>query len=179
MKLETNNSPKSVALIGSFRRHYDYILQARNIFAQIGLQVTSPIGTNVIKPEIAFVRFDTDPHGWEDHFVQTVALHRILRSDFVYVVSPEGYTGKTTCYEVGRIIEHRRPLYFSEQPNDLPLWVPASHVLNINTLQKQLETGEFYPITFHSGTTCYELLESDLLNREYKTDDEIPQETSC
>src|SRR4051812_26400007 len=97
--------PKSVAIIGSFKQHYEKVCQAWRALTDLGLEVMSPKGTPIIEPGISFVRFISDDTKWDDPMVQTVALHRILGANFVFVVAPSGYVGRTTCYEIGRIIQ--------------------------------------------------------------------------
>jgi hypothetical protein len=118
----------SVAIIGSFRQRYEEALEAWRTFTAAGLTVTSPRGDPIVEAGIPFVRFTSDSVGHSDSLVQTIALHRIMRADFTYVVAPDGYVGRTTCYEVGRVLQACRPLYFSEPPQDLPLLVPISHL---------------------------------------------------
>jgi hypothetical protein len=118
-----------VALIGSFRRHFDVILDVRNWCEGVGLTVTTPAGSDVLDASVAFVRLDCDDAALDDSAVQAVATHRILAADAVYVVAPGGYVGRTTCYEVGRALEAGRPVYFSEAPHDLPISVPATHIM--------------------------------------------------
>lgn len=118
----------NVAIIGSFRQQYKAVLSAFNSFTEAGLVVTSPLGTTILENGVSFVRFESDPTNWVNHHIQTVALHRILRADFVFVVAPNGYIGKTTCYEVGRIVQAKRPIYFSSYPDDLPIYVPDEHI---------------------------------------------------
>jgi hypothetical protein len=125
---------RSVAIIGSFRQRYEHVLQAWQLFTDAGLAVTSPRGDPVIEPGIPFVRFTSDEAEHSDALVQTIALHRIMRADFAYVVAPAGYVGRTTCYEVGRLLQAPRPVYFSEQPNDLPVAVPPSHLASAAAL---------------------------------------------
>jgi hypothetical protein len=91
--------------------------------------VTSPLGTPIIEDGISFVRFESDEPSWDDPTVQTVALHRILRAELTYVVVPRGYIGRTTCYELGRLVQANQPVYFSAHPADLPVAVPADRVL--------------------------------------------------
>lgn len=74
----------------------------------------------------------------DDHLVQTRIMALILGSDRVFVVAPGGYIGRTTCYEVGRVRQAQVPLYFSEQPRDLPILVPASHVVSVRDLARRL-----------------------------------------
>jgi hypothetical protein len=106
--------------------------------------------------------------------VQTVALHRILRAHFVFVVAPDGYVGRTTCYEIGRIIQSRRPLYFSERLKDLPIRVSDGHVMDLDTLVKLLQTEQFSPKPlFYLEATPYGRLETDLLTGNFRSDDEI------
>jgi len=118
-----------VAIIGSFRQHFDDVLQARSCCAGAGLVVTTPAGSSVLDRTVEFVRLDNDDVALADPAVQSVATARILAADAVYVVAPGGYVGRTTCYELGRAIEARKPVYFSELPHDLPVSVPATHIM--------------------------------------------------
>lgn len=129
MKKAGNKNSWKIAIIGSFRQHYDAVLSAWEIFTSKGHEVTSPHGKPILKDGIPFVRFSSDPEDLDDFAVQSIALHRILRADFVYVVVPKGYIGKTTCYEVGRIIQAKQPIFFSEKPEDLPLRVDSSRII--------------------------------------------------
>lgn len=124
----------SVAIIGSFRQHYATVLGVIRIFREAGWTVTSPAGSDVLEPGIEFVRFSTDHPDHSDAYVQTTTLLNILEAEIVYVVCPEGYVGRTTCYEVGRLRQACVPLYFSEYPVDLPILVPASHVVEASQL---------------------------------------------
>lgn len=122
-------NPVTVAVIGSFRQHYETaVLPAIRVFRSQGLSVTSPLAHKIEVPGIEFVRFASDRDDHTDAEVQTLALHRILRADFTYVVAPGGYVGRTTCYEIGRVVQARRPVVFSERPQDLPILVPESHI---------------------------------------------------
>ena len=126
----------SVAIIGSFKQFYDQVLEALSDFKDMGISVTSPIGSAIIKPGIPFVRFTSDDPDISDEMVQTITLKRILKASSVYVVNPEGYVGRTTCYEIGRILQSRKPIYFSEMPCDLPIKIPESHILKPEELAK-------------------------------------------
>ena len=44
----------SVAIIGSFRRHYEQVLQAREIFQANGITVNTPLGNPVLDEKRAF-----------------------------------------------------------------------------------------------------------------------------
>ena len=131
----------SVAIIGSFRQYYVDVLAAIAAFRQAGWSVASPAGTDIINPDIDFVRFTTDAEHLNDAQVQTVTLDKIMRADLSYVVAPNGYVGRTTCYEIGRLIQAKRPVYFSSIPRDLPLHVPSQFVLSTEQLIRSLAGG--------------------------------------
>ena len=83
----------SVAIIGSFRRHYQQVLQAREIFQANGFTVNTPLGNPVLDENALFVRFDEEFEGEDDPTVQSYVLHRIMRADALYVVLPGRYIG--------------------------------------------------------------------------------------
>ena len=91
VQVSASKRPTSVSVIGSFKQHHDEVQIAVTELSRAGLSVLSPKGKHIIKAGIPFVRFDTDPDEWSDPMVQVVALHRILRASFVYVVAPRGY----------------------------------------------------------------------------------------
>lgn len=135
-------------------------------FTSAGITVTTPQGGDVLDPDVPFVRFDTDPAQWADAHVQTVALHRILRADAVYVLAHGGYVGKTTCYEIGRCMQANTPLYFSETPEDLPISVPDTHICPPNVLATYILGGTVAPLLpLHDPELAG--LERRLLNGEY------------
>jgi hypothetical protein len=138
-----------IAIIGSFRQHYEEIRQALREFNEAGHEVTSPLGTEISEHR-EFVRFESDPSHWDDAMVQTVTLHRILRADVVYVCSPGGYVGKTTCYEIGRVVQAGHPIYFSEHPQDLPIAVDNDLVGPPQYLCSELHEGKVRPL-FEGG----------------------------
>ncbi len=156
---------KSVAIIGSFKQFYDQVLIALDSFREMGISVTSPAGNAIIKPGIPFVRFTRDDPTFSDEMVQTVTLKRILAASAVYVVNPNGYVGRTTCYEIGRILQSRKPIYFSEMPDDLPIKIPECHVVKAKELAKLIL----------SGSICwpYELTSCELFSEERKLVDQI------
>lgn len=113
----TKVPPETVSIVGSLRQRYKEVLDDWIVFAEAGLVVGPPKATPVIEPGIDFVRFTSDGFSLTDALVQQSALHRILGSDFVYTVAPEGCVGRTASYEIGRILQANVPLY----PNHKPL----------------------------------------------------------
>ena len=166
--------PQTVAIIGSFKQFYNEVLKAVSVFQNAGIQVQSPIGTNILKQGIDFVRFNTDPPIWRDSMVQTVALHRILRADFTFVVSPKGYVGRTTCYEIGRVIQCGRPIFFSEHPVDLPLDLRDGQVQSADELVRLIDQGKF--TGSHPSGSFERILEAELLDKRYRQEHEFESE---
>ena len=159
----------SVAIIGSFRQHYEQVLEAWQTFVAAGLIVTSPKGDPIVMPGIPFVRFTSDNEKHSDPMVQTIALHRIMSASFTYVVAPDGYVGRTTCYEIGRLLQAGLPVYFSQIPEDLPLRVPPAHLASPAELVARFidEPAE----AWHSTTEHLDdngLLERDLLTGRFR-----------
>lgn len=162
----------TVAIIGSFRQHYEAVLSAWMAYTNAGLIVTSPTGTSVIEEGIPFVRFVSDPPNWGNHLIQTVALHRILRARFVYVVAPQGYVGKTTCYEIGRLLQAKQPLYFSSYPNDLPINVPEEHIITVEEIVDRIKKSIFEPKALYlDAYSDFEKYERDLIVGTYRDDE--------
>jgi hypothetical protein len=107
----------------------DVIRSVWHEFDDAGIEVLSPKDSPLINgPDAQFVRFGTDDPQNNDAQIERIAMHRILRADFVYVVTPKGYVGQTTCWELGRIQDHEQPHYFSERPRGLPIDVPDPHI---------------------------------------------------
>jgi hypothetical protein len=169
-----SNTIKTAAIIGSFRQRLNEVRRAWQLFNEVGLEVTSPQGTLVLEEGIPFVRFTSDPRDWSDPMIQTVALHRIFRADFVYVVAPDGYVGRTTCYEIGRIVQLQRPLYFSSVPIDLPIVISKDHVYSLEEIVALLRNGYFRPqCMFNSSEDKQGALERDLLLNKFRDDNQF------
>jgi hypothetical protein len=156
---------KSVALIGSFKSHYRVVRSAMAVLQQAGIGITSPLGTDIRVPGIPFVRFESDDPALSDGFVQSLTMQRIFQADLVYVIAPRGYVGRTTCYEVGRVIQAACPIYFSDHPLDLPVEIPTSHVLSPETLAHCLTTASWEATwPFAHADSCVAELERALVD---------------
>jgi len=131
----------SVSLIGSFRQHYEEVRQAAAIFTAAGITVRSPPMSRIVDPRQEFVRFESDSTLESDHAIQAATLAKIFSSDFVYVVNPNGYIGRTTAYELGRIHERGMAVYYAEPPKDLLVDVPDGTVVSAHELVAALVGG--------------------------------------
>jgi hypothetical protein len=143
--LEQGGPKLTCSIIGSFRKHYGEVALLIEAFESCNVQVLSPKRSSIVNPLEKFVRLQTDNPRFEPVEIQLIALHRILRSSFVYVLCPAGYVGKTTCYEIGRIHERGIPLYFSERPDDLPIAVPVSTISNPEKIVQYLAQHKTVP----------------------------------
>ena len=142
-----------VALIGSFRKpNYPRVQRVLEAFKGAGFTITSPSGADIVSGT-QFVRFASDDTALSDAEIQTSTLAKIFEADVVYVVTGEaGYVGRTTCYEIGRIIQRGTPIYFSDAPDDLPVHIPASHVVDPDSfVLRFLSAGEPLSWLFESG----------------------------
>ncbi|WP_406326534.1 hypothetical protein [Streptomyces sp. NBC_00203] len=130
-----------VAVVGSFRQHYAHVVHAAEAFVAAGITVGSPSLSKIVNPGEEFARFASDPPQVPDHHIQAATLEKIFTSDFVYVVAPGGYIGRTTSYELGRIHERGIPTYYSEMPKDLPIGIPQDLVRSAACLAARLGTS--------------------------------------
>lgn len=163
------NLPITIAVIGSFRQHNAIVQETCDIFRMVGIVVTSPLGVEIVESNIPFVRFTSDNSTWTDHAVQTLALHRIFSATLTYVVAPGGYVGRTTCYEIGRILQAKKPIYFSERPNDLPIYLSEDFIVDARSLSALLRNPNWEPSWPHEvGQEQTNLLERELLNGTYR-----------
>lgn len=150
-----------IALIGSFRApNYPRVRTCIELFVGAGLQVVSPAGTPIVRGG-QFVRFATDSTSLSDVEIQTVTLGRIFSADAVYVVTgSNGYVGRTTCYEIGRVVQRRQPIYFSEVPDDLPVHIPVEHVATPEAFVLRFVTRR-EPIAWLFGSGVGELFDAE------------------
>lgn len=110
-----------VAIIGSFQKYYNEILSIIKLFKQVGLYVLSPKESFISGKIEDFVVFDSDQKNYTPSEIQMITLEKILKADAVYVYNPNGYVGRTTCYEIGFCFSKKKPVYFYNYPNDLPI----------------------------------------------------------
>lgn len=111
----------TVAIIGSFQKYYSEILNVIKIFKQFNLHILSPKESYICDKINDFVIFDSDRKDYTPAEIQMVTLDKIVRADVVYVYNPKGYVGKTTCYEIGFCFSKKKPIFFLNEPIDLPI----------------------------------------------------------
>ena len=137
-KENNQNSYIKGCIIGSFRKHYNGIVNAIEQFNAAGIEILSPKKSTIINPEADFVRLASDDGEKTESEIQAQVFEHERHSDFVYVWNPDGYIGRTTCYEIGRIIERGTPIFYKERPLDLPLDVPSNNILDLTEIIKMI-----------------------------------------
>jgi hypothetical protein len=149
------------SIIGSFRKYYSDVKRIVLLFNQSGVNVLSPRMSFVINPNDEFVFLNSDNPKYDSIEIQLIALHRILMSDFVYVFTSNGYIGRTTCYEIGRVIERAIPIYYNSIPKDLPIFIPEGSIIEPDELALTIrETGRLPEINEDCDVFKYNLTKS-------------------
>jgi hypothetical protein len=160
---KTENLILKIAIIGSFKQHIRNIIVVRDFFIKNGIIITTPRSTEIIEPRIDFVRFTTDEKDFSNALIQSETIKRIFSSDLVYVVAPNGYIGRTTCYEIGRIIQNNIPIYFSDLIKDLPVYTPNSHILGKEKLLEIIKYKRISVLYNREDNSCT-IIEKETIN---------------
>lgn len=121
---------KRVAIIGSFRKYYEQVVELIDLFNATGIYVTSPKKSTICSKIDDFVIFESDNEKHTPEEIQMITLDKILAADCIYVYNPEGYLGRTTCYEIGFCFSRSKPIYFSNRPIDLPIPVNQEQIVS-------------------------------------------------
>jgi hypothetical protein len=108
------DQPVRVTISGSYNKHLDRILAARERFVELGAEVLRPRTDRVAEPSPGVVRLEGDPE--DASGVHREQLSAIEASDLVYVVNPGGYVGPAATYEVGYAGRASTPVFCAEAP---------------------------------------------------------------
>lgn len=155
-------------IIGSFRKYYDEVLEVIKIFETNGHTILSPQYSHIIRNEDGFVILASDNPEFTHIDIQTMVFHRAFQSDFVYVWDPGGYVGKTTCYEIGRLVERKIPLYYKEHPIDVPIYIPKGSVTSVDNLVKYIALNSILPPYEQERHILTKELLDDLSNNNFR-----------
>ncbi|BAY96422.1 hypothetical protein NIES37_03550 [Tolypothrix tenuis PCC 7101] len=157
------------SIIGSFRKYYREIRGVIDLFESAGIFILSPKKSQVINPDEEFILLESDDLNYSPVEIQLIAFHRILRSSFVYTFCPNGYIGRTTAYEIGRVVERKIKLFFSEAPKDLPIFLPQNSIWSPKDFSKYFLTNGKLPETLEAGSKALsEKLHNDLFLGKYQ-----------
>ncbi len=113
------SSPKrrTVAISGSFRKHYIAICDAITSFEESGWKVLSPAKSQILDTTADFPILASDGSASIGEIEQT-HLNAIACADALYVVDPGGYIGVSTATEVGWALAHGVPTFLQVPVSD-------------------------------------------------------------
>jgi len=134
-------STKVYAVVsGSFNRFLPQIQEAIGELSNLGIKVLSPKVSKPVSQIGGFVMLEKDKG--TPGAIETKHLQAIAKSDFLYVVNPEGYIGDSVALEIGYALSKGVPVYSSERPKDkvigsfLVSGIPLSRLKNRIARQK-------------------------------------------
>jgi ADP-ribose pyrophosphatase YjhB (NUDIX family) len=135
-----------VVVHGSFRRHFDQILEAIEVFKAAGFTVLAPEASDIIASTDGFAVLKGE-EGLDPRYIEARYLHnlkRLGRNGFSYFVNPKGYIGRSTSYEWGIASLTNTRCFFMARPADHPgylvmnsVWSPrelAAYILEFKML---------------------------------------------
>lgn len=127
-----------VTVSGSFRRHLPAIQDAVQTLRDLGIVVLSPADPRVAGSfgDFLFVRSDIRR---SIKGVQNRHLEAISRSDFLWLVCPDGYVGQSAAMEIGFAVAAGVPVYSDSVPSD---WTLRQYVIPTGTLAAALRAAE-------------------------------------
>jgi len=108
------NASLKVTIAGSYRKHFDRIVEAKRRFEELGAQVLRPRSETIAASDAELVRLEGDPD--DLRAVREAQFEAIRACDLLYVVNPGGYAGASACIEVGYAHRGGTPVITSEPP---------------------------------------------------------------
>lgn len=119
---------------GSFNRFLPQIQETVIELSNLGITVLSPRISRPVSQIGGFVMLEKDK-GMPGE-IERNHLKAISKSDFLYIVNPEGYVGRSVALEIGLALSKGIPIYSAEPPKDevfstfLVPGIPLSHLKN-------------------------------------------------
>ena len=77
------------------------------------------------------------------------------------------HIGKTTGYEIGRLVERKIPLYYKEPPVDIPLYVPEGSIIGVEEFVSYIEKNKQLPPYGEENNLITKKLLTDLENNKF------------
>ena len=126
----------SVTISGSFNKDLDAIQKKIHQFQQEGVEVLSPKKSRAVSIHGGFVKLEDDKGTPSE--IESRHLEAISRSDFLYVVNPGGYIGRSAAFEIGYALSQNIPVYSLEKPEDVTLSFFVKPKRRIKTIKREL-----------------------------------------
>jgi hypothetical protein len=102
---------------GSFRRHMSAVYEAVTELTEFGITVLSPSDPRVVDQIGEFVFVASDKVR-SIKMVEDRHLECIHASDFLWLVTPDGYVGQSASMELGYAVAQRVPIFSQDLPTD-------------------------------------------------------------
>lgn len=118
VRVETihTSNPLSASVSSSFQKFLPETRRAITELKRVGIKVLSPARTRKINASRDFVLLAGDKGSPAD--IERTHLKAISRSDFLYVVNPDGYIGNSVAMEIGFAQCLGIPVFSLEKPTD-------------------------------------------------------------
>jgi hypothetical protein len=116
---------------GSFHRHLNPIVEAVRELHAHAVHVVSPADPTIVGSDGDFL-FVASDRVRSIRLVQDRHLEALSTSDFLWLVTPDGYVGQSASMELGYATAHAVPIYTMNQPSDLTLRQYVTLVPSIN-----------------------------------------------
>jgi len=137
-----------VTVSGSFHRHMPAIYGAVGALREAGVDVLSPSDPTVVDHLGDFLFVASDKLR-SVKLVQDRHFAAIGESDFLWVVCPDGYTGASTCMEIGDARRAGVPVFSDTLPLDSTIQQYVRQVSSIHVLLEAFATRTSAPTSGH------------------------------
>ena len=174
MREHNDDQYKTVAILGSFGKHYDLIIEAANIFKTNGIEVLVPKldGKQESKGDFILLVGDNSDNPKE---LELNYIKKCLEADFVYVCNKDGYIGTTVALELGILSSYKQEIFFMERPSDDLLFklikCPNANIGDPESIVKQLDNEikmswsfEFFDNWYEPHENNFQLFSEPLVN---------------
>jgi hypothetical protein len=134
------NATLYTVISGSFRKHFQQIVELKQQLKQYQVAVLSPIGDSAVNPHEEFVVLDSDPVT-NPKLLQDSVFAKIRRSTFLVVANIESYLGCAAVLEIGYALALGITVYTVEpveDPNLKPYCRPLSEIFPDITFSRSL-----------------------------------------
>ncbi len=131
--MELANNKKTAfrcVLHGSFRKYWDLIKNTHRIFTEAGIEVLAPREAEITSSVEDFAFLEGEENK-DPRMIELLYLHNLKRlgeNGFSYFIDPEGYIGKSASYELGIAQVTNVRCFFSESPQDHPVYVHKNSI---------------------------------------------------
>lgn len=109
-----------VSICGSWNRYLSLIRSSVLQFEEHGCEVLSPIDTTISGALGGFLFVESDLHR-SIKLIENRHLIAMANSNFIWLVSPDGYTGLSASLEIGYAVAKGIPIYCEQPHPDLTM----------------------------------------------------------